>query len=57
MKKKIDLNKYWLQTNKMHRDLKWMSYDEWDEKTKLEIAEAIQKMKILLNTLTEKIER
>ena len=57
MKKKIDLNKYWLQTNKMHRDLTWMSYVDWDEETAIAIKEATDRVKRVLNILTKKVEK
>lgn len=54
---KKDLNKYWLEVNRHHRNLKWMSYDDWDENTKKDIDEAIKSVKKVLDKLTETIEK
>ena len=51
------MNKYWLQVNKSHRELKWMSYDDWDPETSDAIASAVKHMKSLLDILTQKVEK
>ncbi len=51
-----DINKYWLQVNKQHRDLKWMSYDDWDPELQDHIDVAIKSTKALLDLLTKKVE-
>ena len=53
---KRDLNKYWLQINRSHRDLKWMSYDNWTPEIQKSIDESVAKMKILLDLMTKEVE-
>lgn len=53
---KKEINKYWLTINKQHRDLKWMSYDTWDEDISILIGESIESTKKLLDALTKIVE-
>ena len=52
-----DLNKYWLKVNKHHRDLKWMSYDDWDPEVQEHIDKSIESTKKLLDVLTRLVEK
>ena len=53
---KKGLNQYWLQVNKAHKELKWMSYDEWPEETQTIITDAVNRLKQLLDILTSEVE-
>tara|TARA_B100000674_G_C37712690_1_gene855927 strand:+ start:659 stop:835 length:177 start_codon:yes stop_codon:yes gene_type:complete len=41
LKRKKEIEKYWLQTNRMHRDLKYMKYDT-ELNLEYEMAEALK---------------
>ena len=53
---KKEINKYWLTVNKQHRDLKWMSHDDWDPEISELITASVESTKKLLDALTKIVE-
>jgi hypothetical protein len=51
-KRKIELEKYWMQINKMHRDLKYMKFDH-----ELKLDEVIQKTIANIEKIKVELER